>query len=108
MYMIKAIIRPEKANIVLKNLLESGYPQATKIDVFGRGKQKGIRVGDVEYDELPKVMLLIAVNDTEKQEVIDIILNTAKTGQVGAYGDGKIFVSPIDEAYTISSGKIGL
>lgn len=108
MYMIRSIIRPEKVNGVLAALLEAGFPQITKMDVFGRGKQKGIRVGSVEYDELPKEMLMITVSDEDKDEVIKIVMDNSRTGDNGTFGDGKIFVSEVDEVYTVSSGKAGL
>jgi len=108
MYMIRAIIRPEKVSGVLSALLEAGFPQITKMDVFGRGKQKGIRVGSVEYDELPKEMLLIAVRDEDKDEVIKIIMDNARTGDKGTFGDGKIFLAEVETVYTVSSGKEGL
>ena len=108
MYMIRAIIRPEKVNCVLSALLEAGFPECTKMDVFGRGKQKGIRVGSIEYDELPKEMILIAVKDEDKSDVIKIIIDNSRTGDSGAFGDGKIFVAAVEEVYTVSSGKEGL
>lgn len=106
--MIRAIIRPEKVSTVLSQLLDAGFPEVTKMSVYGRGKQKGIKVGEIQYDELPKEMLLIAVKDEDKDDVIKIIMRTARTGDKGAFGDGKIFVAPIDEVYTVSSGKTGL
>ena len=106
MLMVRAIIRPEKVGAVLSELLSAGFPEVTKMDVFGRGKQKGIKVGDIYYDELPKEMLLVVVkNEADKDDVIRIIMRTARTGEKGAFGDGKIFVSPVETAYTISSGK---
>jgi nitrogen regulatory protein PII 1 len=107
MLMIRAIIRPEKTNAVLTELLSAGFPAVTKVDVYGRGKQKGITIGEVHYDELPKQMLLLVVNDEDKNDVISVIMRTAKTGE-GHLGDGRIFVSPVEEAYTVSSGKAGL
>ncbi len=104
MTMVRAIVRPEKSDTVMTALLDAGYPAITKLEVFGRGKQRGIKVGDVHYDELPKVMLFTVVPDEEKDLVVKAILESAKTGEKGAYGDGKIFVSPVDEVYTISSG----
>lgn len=104
MLMIKAIVRPEKSNQILAELNDAGFPAVTKIDVVGRGKQKGVVIGDVVYDEIPKEMLLIVVNDQDKDDVISVISKNAKTGEKGAFGDGKIFVSPVDEVYTISSG----
>ncbi|MBC3888095.1 P-II family nitrogen regulator [Acetobacterium paludosum] len=108
MLMVRAIVRPEKTGIVLSELLSGGFSAVTKLDVYGRGKQKGIKVGDVYYDELPKVMLLLIVNDEDKDDVIRIVMKNAKTGADGAFGDGRIFVSPVEEAYTISTGKSGL
>jgi len=54
MLMIRSIIRPEKVNTVLTELMQAGFPAVTKMDVFGRGKQKGVKVGDVFYDEIPR------------------------------------------------------
>ncbi|HEY8805317.1 MAG TPA: P-II family nitrogen regulator [Clostridium sp.] len=108
MIMIRAIIRPEKVGIVLSELVDAGFPAVTKIDVVGRGKQRGLKVGDIQYDEIPKEMLMIAVSDEDKEDVIKIIMRVSKTGKKGAFGDGKIFVSSIDEVYTISSGIEGL
>ncbi len=104
MLMVRAIVRPERVNIVLSELSDAGFPAVTKIDVMGRGKQRGVKVGDVFYDEIPKEMLIMVVKDEDKDDVVKIIMKNAKTGQKGAFGDGKIFISPVDEAYTISSG----
>jgi len=105
MQLIRAIIRPEKAEEVIDSLDEKGFSAFTRIDVFGRGKQKGIQIGPTIYDELAKVMLLMAVNDEDNEEVIKIIEEAARTG---SFGDGKIFISQIDEAYTIRTGEKGL
>jgi nitrogen regulatory protein PII 1 len=105
MLMIKAIVRPEKVNTILAELNDAGFPAVTKIDVVGRGKQRGVKVGDVIYDEIPKELLLMVVRDEDKDDVISVVLRNAKTGTGGAFGDGKIFVSPVEEAYTISTGK---
>ncbi len=105
MIMVRAIVRPEKVTEVMSELCDGGFPAVTKIDVAGRGKQRGVKVGDVFYDEIPKEMLILIVEEKDKDDVIRIIMRTAKTGTKGAFGDGKIFVSPVDEAYTISTGK---
>ncbi len=104
MIMIRAIIRPEKVGVVLSELLEAGFPAVTKMDVMGRGRQRGIQFGDVFYDEIPKEMLMMVINDQDKDYVLEIIIKNAKTGEKGAFGDGKIFISPVDEVYTVSSG----
>ena len=105
MQLIRAIIRPEKVDEVVDSLDSKGFSAFTKIDVFGRGKQKGIRIGPTVYDELAKVMLMIAVNNEDSDEIVSIIEESARTG---SFGDGKIFIGPIDEAYTIRTGEMGL
>ena len=105
MQMIRAIIRPEKVDSVVDSLDAEGFCAFTRIDVFGRGRQKGIQIGPTIYDELAKVMLVIAADDENVDEIIRIIEDAARTG---SFGDGKIFISPIDEAYTIRTGERGL
>jgi len=102
--MIRSIVRQEKTKDVLEGLYESGYPAVTKVPVFGRGKQRGIRLGNVTYDELPKELLITVINENDKDSVISAIIENARTGDTGAFGDGKIFISPVLEVYTISSG----
>jgi len=102
MQMIRAVVRPEKVGVVMKALFEAGYVAVTRIPVSGRGKQRGLKVGNITYDELPKEMLIIVVEDNDKEFAVQTILESARTGDEGAFGDGKIFVSPVEEAYTIS------
>lgn len=104
MYMLRAIVRPEKSPVVLKALFDSGFPAVTKLPVFGRGKQRGLKVGAVTYDELPKEMLMLVIPNKDKDFVVETIMNAARSDDGGQYGDGKIFVTPIEESYTISSG----
>jgi nitrogen regulatory protein PII 1 len=104
MILIRAIVRPEKSGEVMAALLDAGFPGITKAPVHGRGKQRGLKVGDIYYDELPKDLLLIVVPEENKDDVIRTILKAARTGQSGAFGDGKIFVSNVEEVYTVSSG----
>ena len=105
MKMIRAIVRPEKVTEVLLELSDAGFPAVTKLDVVGRGKQRGVKVGDVFYDEIPKEMLILVVKDEDKDDVIKVIMKNARTGEKGAFGDGKIFVGPVEDVYTISSGS---
>ncbi|MDR3315906.1 MAG: P-II family nitrogen regulator [Coriobacteriales bacterium] len=107
MVLVRAIIRPEKVGFVLSELASAGFPAVTKMDVFGRGKQKGITVGEIHYDEIPKEMLMVVCEDEDKDDLVKIIISTAKVGS-GTFGDGRIFVSPVESAYTISTGKAGL
>lgn len=104
MIMIRSIVRPEKVDNVLAALMEAGFPGVTKMSVVGRGKQRGIKIGEITYDEIPKEMLLTVVKDNDKEFAIRTIINAARTGDKGAFGDGRIFVVPVEEAYTISSG----
>lgn len=105
MKMVRAMLRPEKAEEVVEGLAEAGFFSLTKINVFGRGKQKGITVGTTHYDELPKVTLMLVVEDESVEEVTRIITYKAYTGN---FGDGKIFVSPVDKAYTVRTGAAEL
>lgn len=104
MIMIRSIVRPEKVDSVMAALMEAGYPGVTKMSVVGRGKQRGIKIGEITYDEIPKEMLLTVVKDQDKDFAIRTIIKAARTGEKGAFGDGKIFVLPVLESYTISSG----
>jgi nitrogen regulatory protein PII 1 len=105
MKMIRAFIRPEKEQEVVQALEGAGFPSLTKVPVFGRGKQKGLTVGPVHYDELPKVMLMTVVDDKDLERAVGVISDKARTGFIG---DGKVFVSPVEEAYTVRTGAAGL
>lgn len=105
MKMIRAIVRPDKAEEVVDSLAEAGYVALTKMDVIGRGKQKGIQIDKIYYDELPKTMLLLVAEEEDTDKIIGIINESAFTG---SFGDGKIFVSPVDEAYTVRTRSTGL
>ena len=105
MKMIRAIIRPDREEKVVEHLEKEGFYSLTKMNVFGRGKQKGIRVGTVCYDELPKVMLMLVVEDEDAAKAVNVIQNRARTGNIG---DGKIFVTEVSEVYTVRTGATGL
>ncbi len=105
MLLVRAIVRPEKSAKVMKALFEAGYVAVSKLAVVGRGKQRGIKIGDVTYDELPKEMLMVVIKADDKDFVVNTILESARSEGGGAFGDGKIFVSPVEEAYTISRGS---
>lgn len=105
MKMIRAFIRPEKEQEVVLALEGAGFPSLTKMPVFGRGKQKGLQVGPVHYDELPKTLIMMVVEDKDVNKVVGIISEKARTGFVG---DGKIFTSPVETAYTVRTGEAGL
>jgi nitrogen regulatory protein P-II 1 len=105
---IEAIIREEKLT-ELKDALELlGVFGMTVYDVKGRGKQKGIslqwRVGEYRIEFLPKKMLMMVVPESLYQQVINTICTICATG---AAGDGKIFVSTVDEVITIRTQETG-
>lgn len=102
MKMIRAIIRPNKEEEVLRALDKEGFPAMTKMNVFGRGKQRGLQVGPILYDELPKLLLMLVVEDIDAERAIRTIENSARTGNIG---DGKIFITQVAEAYTIRTGE---
>lgn len=104
MLLIKAIVRPEKTTDIINALYEAGFPAITKMDVSGRGRQRGEKGGDF-FDELPKSLLYIVCEDEDKKTIVDIVMSNARTGE---HGDGRIFISSVDEAYTISTGEEGL
>ncbi len=104
MKMIKAIVRPEKCDTVLNELCAAGFRAATRFGILGRGKQRGLKVDDVYYDEIPKEMLMLVVEDENVNKVTDIIIKNSRTGSSGSFGDGKIFILPVEKAVTVSSG----
>ena len=102
MKMIRAVIRPEKESDVLTALERSGFSALTKWEVLGRGKQRGIKIGSARYEELAKLMLMLLVEDEDLERAIDIIKISARTGN---FGDGKIFVTPVEETITVRTGE---
>jgi nitrogen regulatory protein PII 1 len=104
MKMVQAMIRPEKEGEVMAGLEKAGFYSLTRQGVFGRGRQRGIQVGPVRYEELPKVWLMLVVEEGEVDRVVETIKISARTGNPG---DGKIFVSTLAEARSIHSPNAG-
>lgn len=100
--MIRAIVRPEKENEIIDALEQAGFPGLTKWDVLGRGRQKGIQVGASVYGELSKLCLMLVTSDADAARAVEIIAGAARSGQAG---DGRVFVSDVEAAYTIRTGK---
>ena len=73
----------------------------TKVPVLGRGQQRGIQVGPVNYDELSKLMLILVVEDANCLRAIQAIEEAAHTGHPG---DGKIFIQEVRQVYTVRTG----
>jgi len=105
---VEAIIKPFKLDEVKEALAEVGVQGLTVTEVKGFGRQKGhkelYRGAEYVVEFLPKVKLEIVVTDEKLKEVIDAITKAASTGRIG---DGKIFVSPIEEAIRIRTGESG-
>ncbi|OFW42480.1 MAG: nitrogen fixation protein NifD [Acidobacteria bacterium RIFCSPLOWO2_12_FULL_60_22] len=98
MKMIWATLRPEKINDAISNLEKAGFYAFTRLDVMGRGRQKGIMVGSSRYEEVAKTTLLVVVEDQEADRAVETLKIAARTGNPG---DGKIFVSPLGAVYSI-------
>ena len=103
---VEAIIKPFKLDEVKDALSEVGIQGMTVTEVkgFGRtgGKKEVYRGSAYVVDFVPKVKIEIVVADSQAQQVIDAIETSAKTGRIG---DGKIFVSPVEEAVRIRTGE---
>jgi nitrogen regulatory protein P-II 1 len=105
---IEAIVKPFKLDDVKDALQKAGVQGLTVSEVKGFGRQKGHTelYRGVEYtvDFLPKVKLEIVIDDAKVQGVVDAIATAAKTGKIG---DGKVFVSALDEVIRIRTGESG-
>jgi len=103
---IEAIVRPTKLEEVKISLEDAGFSSLTIVDVKGRGQQKGViqqwRGQEYRVDTLPKVKIELTVNDGDVDKVIDTIVSSARTGNIG---DGKIFVLPVEKVVRIRTGE---
>ena len=108
MQKIEAIIQPSRLDAVKDALIEIGVEGMTILEARGHGRQKGhtefYRGSEYTVDLLPKVKLELVVHDDAVEKVIHAIATTARTGHIG---DGKIFVSRIDEAIRIRNDERG-
>jgi nitrogen regulatory protein P-II 2 len=108
MKLVAAIIKPFKLDDVREALADIGVSGITVIEVKGFGRQKGhtelYRGAEYVVDFLPKIKVEIAVDDGLVDQVIEAISNAARTGKIG---DGKIFVSDVDQVIRIRTGETG-
>jgi nitrogen regulatory protein P-II 2 len=108
MKLITTIIKPFKLDEVREALTAAGVHGMTVSEVKGYGRQQGhteiYRGAEYAVNFLPKLKIEIAVASEQAQAIIEAISNSARTGQIG---DGKIFVSPIEEAIRIRTGESG-
>ncbi len=110
MKLIRAIIRPESTQRVIEALEKNSIHAMTRTNVTGRGKEMGISHGSLRYTEIPKEMLMIVLPDSDVTKAVKVIETSARTGTKdnpagGNVGDGKIFVSDVEESYTIRTGE---
>ncbi len=106
---VEAVIRPEKLDEVREALDAHGFSGITATEVKGRGKQKGVllewRVGEYRVEFLPKVKLEMIVEDKHVNTVVETIESICTTGQIG---DGKIFISPVEQVIRLSTKESGV
>ncbi|MCJ8322610.1 MAG: P-II family nitrogen regulator [Rhizobiales bacterium] len=106
---IEAIIKPFKLDEVKESLQEIGLQGITVIEAKGFGRQKGhtelYRGAEYVVDFLPKIKIEIVLEDSLLDKAVEAIINAARTGRIG---DGKIFVSSIDNVIRIRTGEIGV
>ncbi len=105
---IEAIIKPFKLDEVKETLQKAGIQGMTVAEVKGFGRQKGhtelYRGAEYIVDFLPKVRLEVVVDDIQAPSVVEMIMKAAKTGKIG---DGKIFISSLEEVVRIRTGETG-
>ena len=108
MKMVEAIVKPFKLDEVKEALTKAGIQGMTVEEVKGFGRQKGhtelYRGAEYSVDFLPKVKIQILVSDDKAAKVVEVITDTARTGKIG---DGKIFVTTVDEVIRIRTGEKG-
>ena len=105
MQMIEAVIKPQKLDAVKSALAKIGILGATAVEVKGYGRQAGhterYRGAKMDVGFVPKIQIKICCKSEEAQRVVDTIIESARTGEVG---DGKIFVYPVSEVIRIRTG----
>ena len=108
MKLVTAIIKPFKLDEVREGLSEVGITGLTVTEIKGFGRQKGhtelYRGAEYVVDFLPKIRVEVAVSDAQVEPVIEAIIKAARTGKIG---DGKIFVSPLEDVIRIRTGEQG-
>lgn len=108
MKLVTAVIKPFKLEEVKDALHDIGVRGMMVTEVRGFGRQKGhtevYRGQEYQIDFVPKVRIDVVCNDDDLRQIVETIMNTARTGKIG---DGKIFVSPAEEVYRIRTGEAG-
>ena len=105
---VEAIVRPDRLDAVMDGLTGIGYPGVTITEVRGHGKQRGIkhqwRGNEYTVALIPKIKVEVVVLDEDVPRTIDVLVRASRTGNIG---DGKIFVTEVEEAVRVRTGDNG-
>ena len=108
MKLVVAVLKPFKLDEVKENLKTLGVQGMTLTEAQGFGRQRGhtevYRGAEYEVDFVPKIRVEVLVDDTQADEVVDAIVNTAATGKIG---DGKVWVIPVEAVVRVRTGERG-
>ena len=113
MLRIEAVVRPERTSTVVEAMTAAGVKGYSYWNITGKGQQEGVEVftgrgGHLSHRvALPKTMIMTVVPDGMKDAVVDSIIGAAKSGDEGAIGDGKIFISKIEDAVRVRTRETG-
>jgi nitrogen regulatory protein PII len=109
MTLLKAIVRPHKVDDVKEALAQIGVSGMTVTEVRGHGRQKGhtalYRGEEYVVDLLPKTQIEVVVDDDLSDSVVEVIIQSARTGEIG---DGRVFVIPVTHSYKIRTGELDI
>ena len=114
MIKIEAVVRPERTSTVLESLTAVGVKGYSYWNITGKGQQEGVEVftgrgGHLSHRvALPKTMIMTVIADDKKDVVINSIIDAAKSGDEGAIGDGKIFISKVEDVVRVRTGETGM
>jgi nitrogen regulatory protein PII len=106
---IEAIFRPERVNTVVAALLEAGVTGLHYQNITGQGRQQGVEVvtgrgGSTTRSAVPKTLLVTVIPDDKKDVVVDAIVASTRSGEIG---DGKIFITAVDDVLRVRTGEHG-
>jgi nitrogen regulatory protein P-II 1 len=106
--LVVAVIKPHRLDEVKEALREAGVSGLTTIEAQGFGRQRGhteiYRGAEYQIDFVPKVQIEVLAEDDQVEEIVDLVMTSARTGKIG---DGKIWVLGVDQVYRIRTGEMG-
>ena len=113
MLKIEAVVRPERTSTVIEALTQAGVKGYSYWNITGKGQQEGVEVftgrgGHLSHRAaLPKTMIMTVISDDMKEKVLSAIIDAARTSDEGTIGDGKIFITSLDNAVRVRTGESG-